>query len=179
MIYKVSDSTSFLCSYDHQESSPSYLARHWRSGQNSMISQALHDKNTELKIHVPLHCKDPHSSIHSLPDRTLTLFSTGSPLIATKNMSHSLCLASYTPNSSLPILLIFCLLHCRPRTPSSSFSVQSLHTRPFSCSSFLYKPVSFQISSPPHSPPLLINATSHSLHQSRRHLPAIPSQTTR
>jgi hypothetical protein len=179
MIYKVSDSTSFLCFYDHQELSRSYLAKHWRNGQNSMISQALHDRNIELKIHVLLHCKDPHSSIHSSPDKTLTLFSIGSPLTATKNLSLSLCLASYIPNSSLPILPIFCLFHYRPCTPSSSFYVQSLHTCPFFRSSFLYKSVSFHISSPPHSPPSLINATPHSLHQSRRHLPAIPSQTAR
>ncbi len=125
MICKVSDNTSFLCSYDHQESSRSYLARHWRSRQNLMISQAFHNKNIELKIHVLLHCKDLHSSIHSSPDRTFTFFSTGSPLTATKNLSPSLYLASYAPNSSLPILLIFRLFHCRPLTPSSSFSVVS------------------------------------------------------
>jgi hypothetical protein len=54
-----------------------------------------------------------------------------------------------------------------------------LHTRPFSRTSFLHKPVSFQISLPPHSPPSLINAAPHSLHQSHRHLLAIPSQTAR
>jgi hypothetical protein len=107
MICKVFDNTSFFCSYDHQESSRSYLVKHWRSGQNSMISQALHNRNIELKIHVLLHCKDLHSSFHSSPDRTLILFSTGLPLIATKNLSPSLYLASYIPNSSPLILLIF------------------------------------------------------------------------
>jgi hypothetical protein len=102
MICKIFDNTSFFCSYDH-----SYLARHWRSGQNSMSSQALHNRNTKLNIHVLIHCKDLHISIHSSPDRTLTLFSTGTPLTATKNLSPSLYLASYAPNSSLPILLIF------------------------------------------------------------------------
>ncbi len=100
MICKVSDSTSFFCSYDHQESSRSYLARHWRSGRNSMISQALHNRKTKLKIHVLPHCKDLHNSIYSSPDRTLTLFSTGSPLTATKNLSPSFYLPSYAPNSS-------------------------------------------------------------------------------
>jgi hypothetical protein len=101
---KVSDSTSFFCSHDHHESSRSYLAKHWRSGQNSMISQALHNRNTKMKIHVFLHYKDLHSSILSSPARTLTLFSTGSPLTATKNLSPSLCLASYPPT---PLLLSF------------------------------------------------------------------------
>jgi hypothetical protein len=118
-----------------------------------MISQALHNRNTELKIHVLLHCKNLHSSIHSSPDRTFTLFSVGSNFL------------SLPLQTSHPILFFF---RC-----------QSLHTRPFSRSSFLYKPVSFQISSSPNSPPSLINAASHSLHQSRHHLPAIPSQTTR
>ncbi len=99
---KVSDSTSFFCSHDHHESSRSYLARHWRSGQNSMISQAFHNRNTKLKIHVLLHCKDLHTSILSSPARTLTLFSTRSPLTATKNLSPSLYLASYPP-TPLPL----------------------------------------------------------------------------
>ncbi len=116
MICKVFDITSFFCSYDHPELSRSYLARHWRNGQNSMISQALHSRKTELKIHVLPHCKDLHSSLYSSPDRTLALFSTRS-------------LLTTIPKNCLP--------------------------------------------------PSLINAAPHSLHQSRRHLPAIPSQTTR
>ncbi len=107
MICKVFNSTSFFCSYDHQESSRSYLARHWRSGRNSMISQALHNRKTKLKIHVLPHCKDLHNSIYSSPDRTLTLFSTGSPLTATKNLSPSLHLPSYSPT---PLLLPFSVL---------------------------------------------------------------------
>ncbi len=131
--------------------------------KNSMISQAFHNRKTKLKIHVPAHRQDLHNSIYSLPDKTLTFFFTRSPLKAT-NSSLTLLLYWISPNS--PQLHYF-------------FRCQSLHTRPFSRSSFLHKPVSLQISSPPQSPPSLINAAPHSLHQSRRHLPAIPSQTTR
>jgi hypothetical protein len=117
-----------------------------------MICQVLYDKDTGLKVHIPLHCKDLHSSISS-PDRTLTLFFIGSPLTA-------------SPKTSILLLLVFSLRSI-------------LLFSPVSLASFLYKPVSFQISSSPHSPPLLINAASHSLHQSRRHLPSVPSQTAR
>ncbi len=115
MIYKVSDSTSFLCSYDHLEQSSSYLARHWRSGQNSMSSQALNDRNTKLKIHVLLQCKDFHSSIHSSPNQTLPLFFTESLLTVPKkqNLLPPLRLSCYLPCSThpiLPILYLFSLL---------------------------------------------------------------------
>ncbi len=107
MICKVLDNTSFFCSYDHQESSRSYLARHQRSGRNSMISQALHNKKTELKIHVLPPCEDLHSFIYSSPDRTLTLFSTGSPLTTTKKLVSLSLSPQLFPNSSPSILLIF------------------------------------------------------------------------
>ncbi len=84
-----------LLTPDHQELSRSYLVKHWRSGLNSMISQALHNRKTELKIHVLPRCKDLHSSIYSSPDRTLTLFSTGSLLTATKKLSPSLPLSPF------------------------------------------------------------------------------------
>jgi hypothetical protein len=146
MIYKVSDSTSFLYSYDHLEHSSSYLARHWRNGQNSMSSQALNDRNTKLKIHVLLQCKDFHSSIHSSPDRTLPLVFTESLLTVPKkqNLLPPLHLSCYLPCSThliLPILYLFSLL--RSVLPHVSVT----------CSGFLYKPISFQISSSPHPPP--------------------------
>ncbi len=172
MIYKVSDSTSFLCSYDHLEQSSSYLAIYWRSGQNSMNSQVLNDRNTKLKIHVLLQCKDFHSSIHSSLDRTLPLFFTESLLTVPKkqNLLPPLRLSCYLPcftHPILPILYLFSLL------------CSVLPHVPVTRSGFLYKPISFQISLPPHPPPSLINVASHQLHQSRRHLPAIPSQTAR
>jgi hypothetical protein len=125
-----------------------------------MISQTLHNRKTKFKIHVLAHYQDLHSSTYSLRDRTLTFFFTRSPLTATLKP------ISLSPFSSYIQLFSF-------------FRCQSLHTRPFSRSSFLHKPVSLQISSPPQSPPSLINVAPHSLHQSHHHLPAIPSQTAR
>jgi hypothetical protein len=46
---KVFDSTSFFYSHNHHESNRSYLARHWRSGQNLMISQTLHHRKHRTK----------------------------------------------------------------------------------------------------------------------------------
>ncbi len=158
MICKVSDSTSFFCSYDHQESSRSYLARHWCSGQNSMINRALHNRKTcsltlprSPQLYLFITRPNSHSLLHSISSNPPT------PL------SHSL-LYWISPNS-----------HQLP----SFFRCQSLHTCPFSRPSFLHKPISLHISSPPQSPPSLINAAPHSLHQSHRHLPAIPSQIAR
>jgi hypothetical protein len=137
-----------------------------------MSSQALNDRNTKLKIHVLLQCKDFHSSIHSSPNQTLPLFFTESLLTVPKkqNLLPPLRLSCYLPCSThpiLPILYLFSLLR------------SILPHVPVTCSGFLYKPISFQISSPPHLPPSLINVVPHQLHQSRRHLPTIPSQTAK
>ncbi len=130
-------------------------------------------ENTKLKIHILLHCKGFHNSIHSSLDWTL------SPLHSNSSNNHyqenqpllpPLCLSSYLPCSSLTIL---------PILYPFSFLRSILPYVPVSRCGFFYNLVSFQISSPPHPPPSLINVAPHQLHQSRRHLLAIPSQTTR
>jgi hypothetical protein len=129
-------------------------------------------RTQKLKVHIPLHSKDLHSSIHS-QDQTLLLF-----------FSESCLTASIPKKTQYFFLLFVTLAICHAfLIPAFQFSIfphfshSVLPHVPVSRSGFLYKPVSLQISSLPHPPPSLINVTSHRLHQSRRHLPAIPSQT--
>ncbi len=132
-------------------------------------------ENTKLKIHILLHCKDFHSSIHSSLDRTPSLFSTPTLLTATTQKNNR---TSFLLSVSLAICHAF-FIRSPPILHPFSFFHSVLPHVPVTCSGFFYKHVSFQISSPPHPPPSLINVAPHQLHQSRRHLLAIPSQTTR